>query len=424
MSDVNWGILQPISQIRSQEGPAPQSGPGAPSGPPLPPPRPDQTQGLLAKAKLPGELQAQGLQNALAQQALNRNEQLLPGEVQGQQLTNTGQGLLNQKSQMDLSNAQYQLKMRQLNAQAYQEGEARGGVKGGFEAVQEQKAKMGDIDGAINLGKTVAEMDKNIQEANKEGIASIATGIYNLQKQARPPTPAYKDPKTGQIVPADPGVSALDLYTNAHKIFKQNWQNAPDPSDFKNAGAFEDEVVHPILAMAGPIVQQQALDLKAKTDNDLYKAQQVVKSNQQALQDSIKQDPNSQATKDAAVALQQSQRDATRVSIGGGQGSLGSIQNYTNGPASTSNIIKQNTPAPAPTPAIPDGRVAVTSPDGTIGHIPQSQLNDAMKAGYAPVQQPAAAQQQAAPEPAPVIPGVTPGTMSITPSQQSDSGQQ
>lgn len=54
--------------------------------------------------------------------------------------------------------------------------------------------------------------------------------------------------------------------------------------------------------------------------------------------------------------------------------------------SSVPNAQTQAPNSPVAPPQIPAGRIAVQAPDGTIGHIPAAQLNDALKSGYKQVQ--------------------------------------
>lgn len=360
--------------------------------------------------------------NFNAMQEGQRQKALLPGQIQAQSDAHNTSLLSQQQGQMAVQSAQFQMQQRQERIQAYNDAAAKGGPEAGLDAVQGKLYASGDdtlIKAGLDMGKARDDLKNNIATHNREGIVAISSNVIGTMKEATPDT---VDPQTGQTIP---GKKPLDIYTQQYPMIKKQYPDAPDPSTFKGDNTiYEDTFVHPVLDTSKNYIQQEKAKQDELNKNKMYQAQNLVDDNTQALKTAVKQyGPTSQEATDAANALQQAQREATRQSFGGENGSIGTIQNYMNSPASKGQLIQRYSPQagqPAPgqpvqgqpaqpgmppqgqpqpqqgqapqmqgqpqtppaAPQLAPGRVMVKAPDGTMGSIPQEQLQAAIQAGY------------------------------------------
>lgn len=321
---IDWGILHPISSSSSIQSSSPQANPA-------PAVSPNSGSDAMAQAN----------QSMIANQANARANQLQPGLLQQQQLLNKGQSLTNQKSQMEIDAANYQVKLRQNAQDAYAHGEVKGGPEAGFDAVQEQYAKDGDPAAALALAKNREDLKTTQMTNGRQGLASVGQMMFDIQSQERPPTPPQKDPKTGQMIPGDPGVTGLDIYKQQYNAFKTVYPKAPEPSSFKDDGEFENTFVHPVLQYAKDDLAEVKKDEAATRQDKMYQANQVVKSATTDLQKTIQTNgANSQEAKDAADALSRAQQNARATA--GGRGLVSQIFSSVSG-TQPGTLIKQNT---------------------------------------------------------------------------------
>lgn len=361
MADVNWGALTPLNQMAPIRSEAP-SAPGAPVPAPASP---------LA-----------GLE------ALNQSQQLGIAKQAGADA--------HQKALAEQAQAQYDIQLRQKTSQAFLDGKNKGGTDGGLDKMGEVMLENGDHEGYEKLETSRATLN-GLKIANGgAGLVAVGNALANLQSQVVPPTPATppsKDPQTGQIIPgkpASPGITSLDRYTQQYAQLKKQHPDLPAPDTFKNDGQFHDAFMVPAVATAGPAARQQAADLEAQKNSDVYKAHLDVKSTTQDLQNAIaKFGPGSAEAKEAATAYEQATSKAARVATGESfvSGAMRTAKELFGSPEKTIAQFQKERKAtaleaPKAATAIPEGRVAVIAPDGTVGHIPASQLGEALKSGY------------------------------------------
>src|SRR5258708_11305906 len=122
----------------------PTQGPAQPQIVQLPNYSAQNQQLMLQGAQAGSEMAARSAENARAQQ-------LLPGQLQQQQLTNQGLGLQNQQKQMEMQGMQLQIKQRQDRMQAYSDAKAKGGTEAGLDAVQEKLMEQGDTTSGLEM---------------------------------------------------------------------------------------------------------------------------------------------------------------------------------------------------------------------------------------------------------------------------------
>jgi hypothetical protein len=297
---------------------------------------------------------------------------------------------------MEIGGAQYQIKQRQDRQQAYEDGKAKGGTEAGLDAMQEKLYSSGDpadVKAGLEMATNRETLKANIAADNKKAVVATASNVMGVMQHAQ------KDPKTGQYLP---GKSPLDLYSASYSQIKKLNPDAPAPNSFKNNNDFEDTYVQPVLDTSHDYIARDKAKYDEQVKNQLYQAQSIVKDNVTQLQNDIRQyGPNSQQAKDSAKALQQAQFHAQTISNNNNY-----LSNTLRGigdaftPDNTIQDYSPKAPAPAaPAPAapantVPAGRVQVRAKDGTIGHIPAAQLQEAIKAGYTQVQAPQAPQGQ------------------------------
>jgi Mrp family chromosome partitioning ATPase len=134
---------------------------------------------------------------------------------------------------------------------------------------------------------------------------------------------------------------------------------------------------------------EQEYKLKVDTENakdsELVKAQKEAAQAQQAY-DSMK-DKQSPEAQQALELLKQRQQEVQAVISGHSPAAqaTSSVMNAIGNAASSIGDKINNLGKDTTTPSIPDGRVQVKAPDGTIGHIPQDQLKDALDQGYSEI---------------------------------------
>ncbi len=363
MADVNFGILNTApEQIRTSMGP------GASASAPTPP-QGGILGGLAQGAKDMVSMDAERQRMGLLQAQGAREAAMAPGQLQGQALANQGQSIQNQNAQAQQAAQQYAIKIRQESAAAYQEGEAKGGVKGGFDAAAQRMAQLGDVEGAMKLASSSEDLQSKISKGNIDELTRVGSAIHGVMSGVT----AQKD--------------SLQSYAEQYPQIKRLDPKAPEPKSFKNAQQFEDTYVHPVLATALPYQKLQAQQADMLSKNALAQANTLVQNAQSDFNTALRtKGANSPETMAAAQALSNAQGAAKRAAVGGGltAGLESHLPVSLGGLEKPEDIIKKNTPAAAP--AVPAGRIAVKNAQGEIGHIPSDQLQDALKSGYTQVQ--------------------------------------
>ncbi len=327
MADVNFGILQPMSS----EAPIRTSmGPGASASAPAP-----AQGGILGGLAQAGQ-DIQGMRESRQRMELQkaqgaREAAMAPGALLGQGLANQGQAIQNQNAQAQQAAQQYAIKIRQESAAAYQEGEAKGGVKGGFDAAAQRMAQLGDVEGAMKLASSSEDLQSKISKGNIDELTRVGSAIHGVMSNVS----AQKD--------------SLQSYAEQYPQIKRLDPKAPDPKSFKNAQQFEDTYVHPVLATALPYQKLQAQQADMLSKNALAQANTLVQNAQSdfntALRTKGAKDP---ATMAAAQALSNAQGAAKRAAVGGGltAGLESHLPVSLGGLESPEDIIKKNAPAP------------------------------------------------------------------------------
>lgn len=370
---INFGLLQtPTSPVQTQVIQRPNTGL-------------QQEQSLISGANSfnsavnEGQrtaIEKQNSDSAIAQRNLEMSKlkQLLPGELQAQQLDLQGKGLLNQTAQMQLNAAQLDAKNRQDRIQTYESAKAAGGTDAGVEAVKNKYMDQGDIDSALKISATQENLTKLKVDNDKSGILSIGSSIHGVVADA---TPASVNPQTGQIIPAR---TPLDVYSARYPLISKQYPNAPKPSSFKDNAQFEDTFVHPVLDNALPFQKEVAVKQDAMMKSNTYKAGLVVDSAKSDLKQIIQsKGADSEEAKDAATKLQQAQDNARLVS-GGSNYVTSSIAapiraiGRAMGMGDTEdNLIKENMP----------GAKSVQQPNGTVS-LQKGQMKPTLPPGVTP----------------------------------------
>ncbi len=120
MTDINWGLLQPLNQMAPIHSASPQANPapmgGGSGGGQLDP---------LAQQKLAIEQQRLGIE----QNADKRAQALLPGTLESTRLGNEGQALTNKTAQMTQAASELAVNQAKDRIQAYSRAEQTGGSK-------------------------------------------------------------------------------------------------------------------------------------------------------------------------------------------------------------------------------------------------------------------------------------------------------
>jgi hypothetical protein len=331
MADINWGILQPAGagDIKTAQ-PQAQGAPAPPS------PSPTANMNLDQASNMMHEQQQMGL----LKQENERANQLQPGLLQQQ-------ADVHAKAQSEQAMMQYQVQQRQGLQQAYAKGASEGGSEAGFDAVQEEYAKQGNPEAALTLAKTREDLQQLKTSGDTKGLASIGNIVYGIQKAEVPPTPDQKDPKTGQIIPGNPGKTGLQVYQEQYATVKKLYPNAPDPAKFKSDQEFEDSFVHPVLDTSLGALQQEKAKQAELDKNKLYQNQQMVKQSVGELQSAIKtHGADSQEARNAAKALAEAQNATKREAIGNGLGAglVSHLPESVGGLADTDDLMEQNMP--------------------------------------------------------------------------------
>lgn len=356
--NINWGLLQ--SQAAPTIEHAQPMAQAAPS--PMAPPNPDAGSNSLAQV---GQQQIERQKLGLLQNEDARAQQLQPGVLQGQSLQNQGQSLTNQKSQMDLQAAQYAVQQRQERAASFKNASTQGGPEAGLDAVGQTMLKQGAVTDYQTFEDNRLKARSLKDDIGAKEMANTVDMIHSTLEDAKPGSPATKDPQTGQIIPAQPPVTSLQNYTDRYAQIKQRWPGAPDPSTFKNDEAYQQNFVRPVMVTANPMAQQVKSDQEAQVKSDMYQANKEVERQTKAVTDAVtKYGPKSQQAQDAAEQLQAAQLNRSRVSVGGGAGALGVLSRTAANRFATqpSTLIQQHTPqglpqqqAPAPNAAPQQG---------------------------------------------------------------------
>lgn len=328
MADINWGILQ------APQSPGIQSSMGsAPSAPAA------QNQGLSGLGAGVAQIQdamATKQKMGLLDQENARAQALQPGLLQAQADAHA-------KLQSEQAAAQFDKKVSQDAAAAYEKGVNQGGQDGGFDAMQETYIKSGKPDEALKLATTRETLKGMLAENNAKAITNLGSAVHDIMINVVPPIPPQQGPN-GQVIPGNPGKTALQSYTEKYPLLKRVDPGAPDPKSFKSDDDFINTYAHPVLATALPYQKEEAAKQELLKSDDLYKAQAVVKENQSALQSAIKSyGPSSQQAQDAADNLKQA-NDAA-ASVAGGK-ITDKVARFIglNRTTNTSDLIKSNTP--------------------------------------------------------------------------------
>lgn len=365
--------------------------------------RPDisqqNAQGLLSGIQQGSELAARNQQMALAQKELEMKQQLQPGVLaqQGANLAQTqagteGQLLQNKAEAVKAAQAQFAQQKHMEDLNAYSAAQKNGASPEAALDAMQSSMMSHDPTLALTMADSRQSLKAKIQEGNTKAVTDSGNLIHAIMKAA-----------------PEQGMQPLDLYTKQYKQIQKQDPDAPTPESFKGDNtAFVNAYAMPTMATALPVAKQAALDIERAKDDKLYAAQSLVKQTSQDLQSAINaHGANSSEAKAAASAAQQAQQAVRALP---GQGIMGAIQNKVMGAApggimgTIGNMFTgngqpgtagQGAPVVAPTAApiappaasaLPQGRITVKSPDGTIGHIPAAQLQDALKAGYSQVQ--------------------------------------
>lgn len=344
----------------------------------------------FAKQKLPGELATQKAQLGLL------------GAQTNESTTNT------QAKQMELKAAQYQVQQRQELQKNIQAASAKGGQEAGLDAAESTYLNRGDTDSYMKLKSSREDAAQKIAEGSQKDLLYTGAALHGVMSDATPPK---KDPKTGQIIP---GKTALQNYTERYPTIVKKDPSAPKPSSFKDDAQFQDTYVVPTLQAALPYQKQESAKQEAMMKSNTYKAGLVVQDAKAALQTAIhEKGAKSQEATDAAIKLQQAQDDANRVASGNNYitgtigGAIKSGVRFLGYGDTPEKLIKENDPdapqeAEEPSidlsqgqgpqqnstisvPSAPAGRVLVKDAKGNLGHIPQDQMQDALKSGYTQV---------------------------------------
>lgn len=322
-TNINWGMLQPLSQVAPIHTEATRAEPAPQAAAP-----PDPSSGAASPAAM---MAARTDQQRLGidQQRLQMEQKEEPGKLAQQGLINQGLGLENQTKQAELATEQYKVKMRQDVQKAYADGKAKGGTEGGLDAMQEKRLEYGDVDGYLTSAKTRENLKQDIAKGNQEGVAWIGKQMFGISQTAQ-------ETKT----------SELSVYTKQYPTLKKAYPDAPDPSSFKDNQQFIDTFLHPAAETALPTVQKLQAEQKAVLDNKQYQSSLASKQALTDLQNTVKTyGPDSPEAKQAAVNFQQQQQSGNREATG---------NNYVTG---TFQSIKN---------ALPSGLGGTPSPDETI----------------------------------------------------------
>lgn len=362
---IDWGMLQPLSQMSPIHTASPTANSGS-----VPSPVSDNSASQLAQQQ----------QIGIEKQKLQMEQQRQGPMLEGLKLDNQGKALTNQQSQMTINSSKYAMQQRQERMQAYAAGKAKGGGEGGLDAMQEKYFEQGDTDSGMKLAENREKLKDRIAKDSTEGLMRSGSIIHGVITAAKPAVPDTKDPRTGQIIPGTPEVTALDNYTKTFPTIHKIDPYAPDPSTFKNNEQFLDTYATPVMSTINPIQQKFALEQKAITEDKLHTAQSVVDDAKNNLRSIIKEKgASSQEAKDAANALQQAQSKASQESVGGGfGGTLNAVKNalpeWAGGTPSTDTLIKQASPQGTPNVpnAPPSQPGALNTLDNTTN--PQGQI--------------------------------------------------
>ncbi len=334
-------------------------------------------QGLLQGIQAGQEANIRSRQQNVAEQQLAMQQQLQPGVLAGQSISNQGGLLANEKAAQDLAMSKYQQQKHMDDVNAYQAAQKQGASPEAALDAMQQSMMSHDPELALKMADSRQALKDKIREGNVKAVTDSGNLMHAIMNAA-----------------PEQNMKPLDLYTKQYKQIQKQDPDAPSPATFKGDNeAFVNAYVMPTMATALPVAKQQALDLERSKDDKLYAAQSLVKQTTQDLQSAINaHGANSEQAKAAATAAQQAQQAVRALP---GQGIMGAIQNKVMGSpngspggimSNLSNIFSAPQAAPqqaAPAaPAIPQGRVTVKAPDGTVGHIPADQLQEALKAGY------------------------------------------
>ena len=149
-------------------------------------------------------------------------------------------------------------------------------------------------------------------------------------------------------------------------------------AQYEKAGRPTDGIDKAIKEVQSKLDREVGLQNQAAiTPNDLQKNQ----DRRSMLKDKI---DNGTATANDKQAYDELNKVIKKETDKGGLGGI--IDSISNTVTGAKNAI-MNGLGGAPTAAIPAGRITVQAPDGTVGHIPAAQLNEAMKAGYKQLKQ-------------------------------------
>lgn len=222
-----------------------------------------------------------------------------------------------------------------------------------------------------------------------KAAAAVFTGLTGLDRTA----PDFKQ-KVGELMLSNPDV------INHPEVMKAV-QHDLDTYDAHTAGLSQANIAKTQKqfdeARAGVAANQAVVDglpegtaPAAATMAGLAKNKSMLITAGQRL---IKADPT---TQDDVNAVWKEQHDALEPLASGTDSKYDKSINLFKGALGYAPIVRPVAGAPvvaaAPVTAplapvadatpSPDDRISVTSPDGAVGHIPRSQLDDALKAGY------------------------------------------
>jgi len=287
---INFGLLQPTAPNISTQVVS------------LPNYAQQNADGFLKGINTGSEVAARNAEQA-------RQQALLPGQLQGQKLTNEGLELQNQEKQNSLNATQYQIQMRTDRIKAYEDAKQNGGIDAGLDAMQNKFLDQGDHESYLKMAEEREKLQHRIQQNDQSYLTNMGTMAHTIMTTA-----------------GTKGITPLDEYKEQYKAgtIKRFDPKAPSPESFKNNDQFEDTYIHPVLDKALPFQQAEAQKQQELLKNQFNQSTLLVDSARTRVKDAVsKYGANSKEAKEAADDYNMSIK--YRNSIVGGKGELGQI---------------------------------------------------------------------------------------------------
>lgn len=328
---------------------------------PVMPNQADQTASGIMQGLAQGQaMQAQAQQMRASQQQMQQSAQLFPGQMQAQQQGLVAGDIANKSAKIDLSNKE----AIQAHAEALRDAAAKG--EGAYMQAMTPDEQLDYLGKKAKLQSSISEVAKNYSEVDKnKGAGRKANSeadkldldnagtITHQAAQVLYHVSGYQDPQKQEAA-----------YQELLKTLPSATQKIlPDHYDANTAA---------ILMAQDKQNLADALDQKAKTTkastapSDTEKTTEYLTTLQSAVDNAKTPEEKAQAQQKLDIGMREAKATP---------GVWEKIKNLIPSPST-------KTPA---TSTIPDGRIAVKDSKGNLGHIPASQLKDAMKAGYTPV---------------------------------------